>query len=195
MEIFTGERQRRDREAMGIPVKKETVNLFTPEEKTTGYGYLYGTGGGGPGALLTRNKEMENYKQDLKFKTNEKPFEKIMVGRGIAIDADVPATGGFQQYTRVLPENVSDYKANQLPGRVTGGKWVYSNAPTSHQPVVKNRPNGYYSLCTRGPATGKSTITAETLRPDTSILLKNQNRSTINYGFGGTTLDSFLVCK
>jgi len=194
MEIFTGERQRRDREALGLPTKRESTNLFTPEEKTTGYGYMYGTGGGGPGALLTRNKELEAYKSDLKFKTNEKPFEKIMVGKGLALDPEVPAAGGFQEYTRVMPENISDYKSNQLPGRVAGGKWLFSNAPTSQVPVVKNRPNGYYSLCTRGPATGKAVMTAETLRPNNEILLKNQNRSVINYGFGSSSLDSFL-CK
>ena len=115
-----------------------------------------------------------------------------MVGKGLAIDPEVPAAGGFQEYSRVMPENISDYKANQLPGRVTGGKWLASNAPTSHQPVTKNRPNGYYSLCTRGPAAGKAVLTGETLRPDTSIILKNQNRSTVNAGFGVSILDSFL---
>ena len=194
MEIFTGERQRRDRTMLGVPTKRETENLFTPAEKTTGYGYQYGTNGSGPGALLSRTKELESYSNDIKFKTNEKPFEQIIVGKGIGLDADVPASGGFQEYTRVLPENISDYKANQLPGRVAGGKWIYSNAPTSQVPVVKNRPNGFYSMCTRGPATGKSTITAESIRPDTSILLRNQNRQHINYGFGTSSLDSFL-CK
>jgi len=194
MEIFTGESQRRDRTMGGIPTKKEIGNLFTPEERSSGYGYIYGNNGGGPGAIFSRNKEIESYRSDLKFKNKEQPFEKIMIGKGLALDPEVPASGGFQEYTRVLPENVTDYKANQLPGRVAGGKWVFSNAPTSQAPVVKNRANGYYSLCTRGPAAGKSVLTGEVLRPDTSVLLKNQNRSTINYGFGSNSLDSFL-CK
>ena len=196
MEIFTGERQRRDREMGNITNKKEIANLFTPAERTTGYGYLYGTNGSGPGTALARNKEVETYTNDIKFKTNEQPFEKIIVGKGIGIDPEVPAAGGFQQYARVLPENISDYKANQLAGRVAGGKWVFSNAPTSQQPVVKNRPNGYYSLCNRGPAAGKSVMTAETLRPDVTVLLKNQNRATVNSGFGYSinSLDSYL-CK
>jgi hypothetical protein len=113
---------------------------------------------------------------------------------GTVETTEIPAAGGFQQFTRVLPSNVSDYSANQLPGRVAGGKWIYSNAPTSQQPVLKNRPNGYYSLCQRGPAAGKSTMTAQTNRPDVAVLLKNQNRTTINYGFGAplTNLESFL---
>jgi hypothetical protein len=168
--------------------------LFTPEERITGYGYQYGQSGFGPGLTLSRAKEMEDLKQGIKFKTNEQPFEKIHVGRGLAVGTEIPAAGGFQQFTRVLPSNISDYSSNQLPGRVAGGKWVYSNAPTSQQPVLKNRPNGYYSLCQRGPAAGKSVMTAPTTRPDVAVLLKNQNRTTINYGFGVplTNLESFL---
>jgi hypothetical protein len=194
MEMFTGLLQKRDRENLGVPNKQETLNLFTPEERITGYGYQYGQSGYGPGLALTRSKEMEDLKQGIKFKTNEQPFEKIQVGRGLAVGTEIPAAGGFQQFTRVLPSNVSDYSANQLPGRVAGGKWIYSNAPTSQQPVLKNRPNSYYSLCQRGPAAGKSTMTAQTNRPDVAVLLKNQNRTTINYGFGAplTNLESFL---
>ncbi len=193
MEIYTGLQQKRDREKLGVPTRQETNNLFTPEEKTTGYGYQYGNGSG-PGLSITRAKEMEDMKQEMKFKTSEQPFEKIHVGRGLAIGTEVPAAGGFQEFTRVLPSNISDYSSNQLEGRVAGGKWIYSNAPTSQQPVIKNRPNGYYSLCQRGPAAGKAVMTAEMIRPDVSVLLKNQNRTTINYGFGAplTKLDSFL---
>jgi len=195
MEIATGMIQKSDRALIGVPTKQEVNNLFTPQERTTGYGYQYGIGGkGGPGYNLTRQKEMEELKETMKFKNNELPFEPIKVSRGIALSPEVPAAGGFQQFTRVMPDNVSDYKANQLPGVVGGGKWAFSNAPTAQAPVVKNHPNGYYSLCQRGPATGKSVITAETIRPDMSVLLKSQNRSFINYGYGAPTsdLNSFL---
>lgn len=196
MEMFTGLRQSRDREDLGIPTRKETLNLFTPAERTTGYGYQYGMGGGGPGLSITRQKEFEELQQTIKFKTNEQPFEKIQVGKGLAIDPSIPAAGGFQQYTRVVPDNISDYKANQLPGMVAGGKWLMSNAPTSQQPVVKNRPEGYYSLCQYGPMPGRSTVTAPMVIGDYSVKLKNQNRSFINYGYGvplNTSLDTFLT--
>ena len=182
MEIFTGLRQERDRESLGKPNKTETLNLFTPQERITGYGYQYG--GQGPGLSITRQKELEDMKRTIKFKTNEKPMEQIQVGRGIAIGSEVPAAGGFQQYTRIVPDNISDYSANQLPGMVAGEKWAFSNAPTSQAPVAKNRVNKYYSLCQYGPGPGRSTITAESTRPDYSVTLKNQNRSFINYGFG-----------
>jgi len=193
MEIYTGLQQKRDRIMLGKPNRAETLNLFTPAEKTTGYGYQFGNGTG-PGLALTRQKELEDLKATIKYKTSEAPFEKIHVGRGLALGTEIPAAGGFQQYTRIVPDNITNYSANQLPGRVAGGKWVYSNAPTSQQPVLKNRPNGYYSLCQRGPAAGKAVMTAELVRPDFAPVLKSQNRSVINYGFGAplTNLDSFL---
>ena len=95
-----------------------------------------------------------------------------------------------------MPDNVSEYKANQLPGMVAGGKWLFSNAPTSQQPVVKNRPETFYSICQHEPMPGRSTVTAESTRPDYAVTLKNQNRSFINYGYGvplNNTLDKFLT--
>ena len=194
MEVYTGLRQKRDRENLGVPNREETLNLFTPEERTTSYGYQYGQSGTGPGLSITRQKELEEYKSTLKFKTNEQPIEKIHVGRGLSLNPEVPAAGGFQQYTRIVPDNISDYSSNQLPGMVAGGKWMI-NAPTSQQPVTKNHPNGYYSLCQYGPGPGRSTMTAEMVRGDYSVKLKNQNREFINYGFGTPliTLDDYLA--
>jgi len=195
MEQMTGLRQERDRYDLGKPTRTETLNLFTPEERITGYGYQYGQSGkGGPGLEISRQKEIEELRSTLRFKTNEQPIEKIHVGRGLSIGTEVPAAGGFQQYTRIVPDNISDYKANQLPGMVAGGKWVFANAPQSQQPVMKNRPNGFYSLCQYGPMPYGGVITAEMTRPDYAVVLKNQNREVINYGFGTPLmrLDDYL---
>ena len=183
MEIYTGLRQKRDREEMGVPNRKEILNFFTPSERTTGYGYQYGNGTG-PGLAITRQKEFEDMKQTIKLKTNEQPFEKIHVGPGISLSTEVPAAGGFQQYTRVMPDNISEYKSNQLPGMVSGEKWLFSNAPTSQQPVVKNRTDKFYSICQHGPIPGRAAITAEMTRPDYAVTHKNQNRSFITDGYG-----------
>jgi hypothetical protein len=195
MEMCTGLRQQRDRDDLGKPNKTEALNLFTPQERITGYGYQYGQSSSGPGLSITRQKEIEDLKSTLRFKTNEQPIEKVMVGPGLSIGTDVPAAGGFQQYTRIVPDNTSDYSSNQLPGMITGGKWM-NNAPTSQQPVMKNRPNGFYSISQYGPGPAQSTgFLAESVRPDYSVILKNQNRSVINYGFGVplTNLNDFLV--
>ena len=195
MEIYTGLRQQRDRDALGKPNKTETLNLFTPAERTTTYGYQYGESGSGPGLEISRQKEIEELKRTIRFKTSEKPIEQLQVGRGLALTAEVPAAGGFQQYTRIVPDNISDYSSNQLPGMVAGEKWIFSNAPTSQAPVMKNKANKYYSLCQYGPGPGRAAMTAEMTRPDYSVTLKNQNRSFINYGFGAPLkqLDSYLT--
>lgn len=51
---------------------------------------------------------------------NLQPIERKNVGPGLGISADVPAAGGFQQYFRILPNNVNDERLIQLPGN-TGG--------------------------------------------------------------------------
>ena len=50
------------------------------------------------------------------------------VGRGLGVCADVPATGGFQQFFRVLPNNPNEERLVPLKGNMGG--------PTN--PVVKN---------------------------------------------------------
>ena len=51
---------------------------------------------------------------------NLPPIERKNVGPGLGVSADVPAAGGFQQYFRILPNNVNDERLIQLPGN-TGG--------------------------------------------------------------------------
>jgi len=54
--------------------------------------------------------------------------EPTNVGRGLGVCADVPATGGFQQFFRVLPNNPNEERLVPLKGNYGG--------PTN--PVVKN---------------------------------------------------------
>ncbi len=61
---------------------------------------------------------------------NLQPIERKNVGPGLGVNADVPATGGFQQYFRVLPNNVNDERLIQLPGTFGGPS----------DPVVKSAP-------------------------------------------------------
>jgi len=112
--------------------KRETPPMFSPAEQTTGW--VFGTPAFRP--------ELDRYKDTLWRRNNETPIEKQRVGPGIGLDYSVPAQGGFHQFTRVLPNNVNDYKANQLEGRVNAGKW-FTNHPTSQYiyGVNKDKPD------------------------------------------------------
>ena len=112
--------------------KKETGSLFKPAEQITGFVF---------GSPITR-PEMDRYNTWLR--NGETPVEKIQVGKGIGLDYDSPGEGGFHQFTRLLPSNVSDYKRNQLENRVNVGKHVV-NYPTSNPNVPKNRPSNVYT--------------------------------------------------
>ena len=52
---------------------------------------------------------------------NLSPVEKVFVGRGLGIDPQIPASGGFQQLYRVNPNNVGAYRLTTLPGRIAPG--------------------------------------------------------------------------
>lgn len=120
--------------------KRETPVMFSPVERLTSWVY------GSPAI----RPDLDRYKQGLNIKNNESPVEKIQVGPGIATDYSVPAIGGFQQYTRIVPNNITNYKANQLEGRVNAGKWI-TNHPTSQfiTGVKQNRPKVYSTQARR----------------------------------------------
>jgi hypothetical protein len=71
---------------------------------------------------------------------NLSPIEKQMVGPGLGVSANTPATGGFQQMFRVNPINVGEYRLTSLPGRsgpafdTTGGRAAVVGELTHNKP-------------------------------------------------------------
>src|SRR6185369_2446573 len=126
--------------------KREVGPMFSPAEQQTGW--VYGT-------PLFR-PDMDRYTQGLSQIRNDlRPVEPEMVGPGLNIDPSIPASGGFHDFTRILPNNVNDYKANQLPGQVIAGKFYSAGLPTAYPGigvsgdktapgVTKNKPNSFW---------------------------------------------------
>ena len=52
---------------------------------------------------------------------NLSPIEKQLVGPGLGLSPDMPASGGFQQLYRINPINVGSYRLTTLPGRAGHG--------------------------------------------------------------------------
>lgn len=75
---------------------------------------------------------------------NLQPLERKNVGPGLGVDASTPATGGFQQFLRILPNNPNEERLIQLPGN-TGGP---ANAVVKGAPQVQGKltqfPNKTY---------------------------------------------------
>lgn len=51
---------------------------------------------------------------------NLQPIERKNVGPGLGVSGDVPATGGFQQFFRILPSNPNEERLVQLDGNMGG---------------------------------------------------------------------------
>lgn len=179
--------------------KREVGPLYSPAEQQMGW--VYGSPSFRP--------DDDRYSQSIVYRNDLKPCEPEMVGPGLALDAEIPAAGGFHDQTRVLPNNVNDYKANQLEGRVKAGKWQLGGAEPTAYPgvgvsgdlrdnrnipgVVKNRPNKFWTQERRPTMTAKVGFVddKELLRPDYNVSKRPNNalRSQTNYGFGELVIE------
>lgn len=56
-------------------------------------------------------------RQNVTTKMNNlAPIERKYVGRGLGLSGDTPASGGFQQFFRVSPNNINEERLTTLPG-------------------------------------------------------------------------------
>jgi hypothetical protein len=169
--------------------KREAGPLFSPAEQQTNWVF---------GQPLFREDD-ERFKQVLTYRNDLAPSEAIMVGPGLNLDPTVPAAGGFHDFTRVMPNNVSDYKANQLPGRVNEGRLLTAGLPTAYPGVggtqnksapgvPKYRPPRDWSQARRPTMTTKvGFVNGEAmLRADYQVdnRPKNPQREQISWGYG-----------
>lgn len=171
--------------------KRETGPLFSPAEQQTGW--VFGTPAFRP--------DMDRYSNSVWKRNNESPVEKIQVGPGIGLDYTVPAQGGFQQFTRILPNNVNNYKANQLEGRVNAGKW-FTNHPTSQyiNGVSSDKPKLYITQARRptmqtkfynnAPSGGDSRVTDFTVTMNKGKQARSDTEP--GAGFGQFDLHKYL---
>jgi len=170
--------------------KREVGPMFSPAEQQTGWVY---------GMPLFR-PDMDRYTQSLsQFKNDLSPVEPEQVGPGLNTDPSIPAQGGFHDFTRILPNNVNDYKKNQLPGRVNAGKYFSAGLPesypgigvagdTSSPGITKNKPNSFWDQ-TRYPVMTTKVGFQQNLDyniPEIQVTFKpnNATRDQTSYGLG-----------
>ncbi len=170
--------------------KREIGPMFSPAEQQTSW--VNGT-------PLFR-PDMDRYTQGLSNIRNDlRSTETEMVGPGLNLDPSIPASGGFHDFTRILPNNVSDYKANQLPGQVISGKFYSAGLPTSYPGigiegektapgVAKNRPNSFWDQTRMPTMTTKAAFQGnlDYNIPQYEVDFKPNNaaREQISYGLG-----------
>ena len=88
---------------------------------------------------------------------NFPPIERKNIGPGIGVGPNVAATGGFQQFFRVLPTNVNEERLVQLEGRagppsaVVPSGWVQQGGLTQTQ----RPPKIYYRAPGKGIVQGQ----------------------------------------
>jgi hypothetical protein len=102
---------------------------------------------------------------------NVTPADKKYVGRGLGLSPDTPASGGFQQFFRILPNNINEERLTNLSGTWGGpaNPTVKNGGTTlgaiSHPAKLSKTAANYQPMQTRGQGQGGA-ITAPEGRPD-----------------------------
>jgi len=112
---------------------------------------------------------------------NVTPTDKKYVGRGLGLSADTPASGGFQQFFRILPNNMNEERLTTLSGTWGGpaSPFVKNGGTTlgaiSHPAKLSKTTANYQPMQTRGQGQGGA-ITAPEGRPDFQKTRRTTNR-------------------
>ena len=99
--------------------------------------------------LDMRNRMFDNGRMN-----NLSPIQKQLVGPGIGVGPEIPATGGYQQLVRINPENVGSYKLTTLPGRSGPAFDIFGGRRGKMGEHANNRPEKTAFLPTRRPVAG-----------------------------------------
>ena len=112
---------------------------------------------------------------------NVTPADKKYVGRGLGLSPDTPASGGFQQFFRILPNNMNEERLTTLSGTWGGpaNPTVKNGGTTlgaiSHPAKLSKTTSNYQPMQTRGQGQGGA-ITAPEGRPDFQKTRRTTNR-------------------
>ena len=112
---------------------------------------------------------------------NVTPADKKYVGRGLGLDPDVPASGGFHQFFRILPNNMNEERLTNLAGNWGGpANPIVKNGLTtmgaiSHPAKLSKTTSDYKPIQSRGQGQGGA-LTAPEARPDFQKTRRTTNR-------------------
>ena len=116
---------------------------------------------------------------------NLNPSEKVYVGRGLGLDPNVPAAGGFQQFFRVLPNNMNEERLTNLPGTWGGpANSVVKNGGTTMGEITHHaQPSkAWYREPSQNRGQGQGgALTAQEGRPDFVKTRRTTNRQETGY--------------
>lgn len=174
LETFTGN------DKLMFQHKKEVENECI--QSKVAYGQVYGTQNLSSSQY---NDEINRYKGSMdgvNWMNNTLPFEQQRVGRGLNLDPNVSASGGFHDTFRILPDNVNSYKKNTFKGRVVSGK-AENARPEERPTLASNRPERFYCADKRPYMATKTDFSGPETRQEFEF--KDTNRGECNDFIGG----------
>jgi hypothetical protein len=138
--------------------KVEAPSMFKPAPQA-----ISSSGSAGNPVCLDRQMPVPSMLQN-----NVLPTEQIRVGPGVGVGAEVTAADGFHPQLRIMPQNVNEYRINQLEARINIGGSANSMRPVDPNTAV-NRPPRVWDINRRPPERGMAAVTARTHRPEIGL--------------------------
>ncbi len=157
-DLFTGSTLFDSSETGTYKHKVEATGMFHPMPQA-----ISSSGSAGNPVCLDRQLPVPSSLQN-----NVLPTEQIRVGPGVGVGMEVSAADGFHPQLRIMPQNVNEYRINQLEARINVGSSTNSMRPVDPNQTV-NRPPRVYDINRRPPEKGMAAVTARTHRPDLGL--------------------------
>lgn len=159
LETFTGALDAKTSQTGTYSRKQEVPNMFKPEWTATPV-----NSGGGSSSRPFGVDQASRFIPSL-IQNNVLPTQQIRVGKGVGVGPDVAATDGFHPMLRIMPNNVGEYKKNNLPGGVVPGSSGVATRPMEVE-FLKTGPPTFWDMERYPLAPGKAAVNARSNRPE-----------------------------
>ena len=160
LELYTG----------NYKLRKDNKTEVEPSvAPTTGLSNIYGS---------VERRELDRYKpNNTGKKNNELPFNQVHVGRGLNQGFTAAPSGGFHDFTRIMPKTPDEQFVN--PKSESKGKINHGKAPTENRPTIgvqyKYKPSLLVeNKCGERNFTTTGQIQGRQLRPN--VVVRDTNR-------------------
>lgn len=149
--------------------KQEIAPMFAPSPNM---GNVYGD------TATLEQRDLSKYIPSM-YRQSELPVEQIKVGRGLNAGYTAEGSGGFHDYTRIMPKTTDEIRAQNKPketykARVLSGK-ALNEKQTLQMPVAKNRPEKFLENKEGERNFGPTKLVKEELKR-APVIVKNTSR-------------------
>lgn len=159
LENFTGALDLKTSRTGVYSRKREVPSMFKPEWNASPVNSS-GATAGTPFGIDQGSRYVPSLRQN-----NVLPTQQVRVGPGLGVAGNVAAADGFHPMLRIMPQNVNEYRLNNLAGGIVPGASAIAGRP-SDMPLEQFGPPRYWEQQRRPTLATKASVNAASERPN-----------------------------